>query len=76
MPNMDLTGRAVTKAAEKIFAIRSRLEDAIPLGPTQVEVTPAELKKNYATMTPQERQNFAISQGGIEEAMEMMNGNS
>lgn len=73
MPTTDITGRAVTRATEIVMRIRQSVEAAVPLGPNKVQVTPKELQKSYSTMTPDERQAFATSQGGIEDAMEMMN---
>ena len=73
MPTTDITGKAVSRAAEIVMQIRQSVETVIPLGPNKVQVTPTELKKSYSTMTPDERQAFAASQGGIEDAMEMMN---
>ncbi len=76
MATQDVTGRAVTRAAEIVLRIRTRLEEAIPLGPDKVEVTPKELRKTYEQMTPEERMSFATAQGGIEDAMEMMDGST
>lgn len=73
MATQDITGRAVTRASEIVLRIRTRLDEIIPLGPDKVEVTPKELLKTYDNMTPDERKNFATAQGGIEDAMEMMN---
>ena len=74
MAEQDVTGRAVTRAADMIVKIRSRINAAIPLGPDKTEVTPTELRKTYDQMSPGERAALAASQGGIEEAMEIMNG--
>ena len=72
MPTQDVTGRVVTRASEFILKMRTRIDEAIPLGPDKVEVTPKELRKTYDQMTPEERMTFATAQGGIEDAMEMM----
>ena len=71
----DVTGRVVQRASAMVASIREKLDQAVPLGPTKVEVTPKELRSRYGSMTPDERIAFAASQGGIENAMEMLNGN-
>lgn len=76
MAEQDITGRAVARASEIVLKIRARLDELIPLGPDKVEVTPKELRKTYDQMTPEERMAFATAQGGIEDAMEMMNAQS
>lgn len=76
MAEKDITGRAVTRATEIIMNVRRAIEQQVPLGPNKVRIKPDELEKNYKQMTPEERAAFAASQGGIEDAMEMMdNGN-
>ena len=74
MAERDITGEAVMRATEMVMKIRSVIDEKIPLGPNKVQVTPDEIEKNYANMNPEERQAFAASQGGIEDALEMMNG--
>ncbi len=73
MPTQDVTGRVASRASEFVLKMRTRINEAIPLGPAKVEVTPKELQKTYDQMTPEERMSFATAQGGIEDAMEMMN---
>lgn len=74
MAKQDVTGRAVTRASEIVLKIRARLEDVIPLGPDKTELTPKELQDNYQKMTPAQRELLAISQGGTDMAMEILNG--
>ena len=74
MPTQDVTGRVVARASEFILKMRTRIDEAIPLGPNQTELTQKELQDNFSRMNPAQREQFAISQGGTDMAMEILNG--
>ena len=46
----DITGRAVQQSAKIVQRVMSRVQEKVPLGPSNVRMTPEELKKEGAKM--------------------------
>ena len=46
----DITGRAVEKSARIVQHVMERIQQKVPLGPDQVNMTPDELKREVARM--------------------------
>ena len=46
----DITGRAVQSSARIIGKVMERVTNKVPLGPSQVRMTPEELKKEVGRM--------------------------
>ena len=46
----DITGRAVQQSAKIVQRVMERVQQKVPLGPSNVRMTPEELKKEVARM--------------------------
>ena len=46
----DITGRAVEQSAKIVAKVLSRVTSKVPLGPSQVKMTPVEMKSEVAKM--------------------------
>tara|TARA_R100000306_G_C4267706_1_gene88537 strand:+ start:312 stop:533 length:222 start_codon:yes stop_codon:yes gene_type:complete len=46
----DITGRAVQQSAKIVARVMERVTQKVPLGPSQVKMTPQEMKKEVARM--------------------------
>ena len=46
----DITGRAVQQSAKIVQRVMNRVQQKVPLGPSNVRMTPEELKKEVARM--------------------------
>ena len=46
----DITGRAVQSSARIVARVLERVTNKVPLGPSQVRMTPEELKKEVGRM--------------------------
>lgn len=46
----DITGRAVQKSAKIVQRVMEMVQQKVPLGPSNVRMTPEELKKEVARM--------------------------
>ena len=46
----DITGRAVQQSARIVQRVMDRVQQKIPLGPSQVKLTPEELRKEVGRM--------------------------
>ena len=46
----DITGRAVQQSAKIVQRVMARVQEKVPLGPSNVRMTPEELKKEVAKM--------------------------
>ena len=46
----DITGRAVEQSAKIVANVLSRVTNKVPLGPSQVKMTPEEMKSEVAKM--------------------------
>ena len=46
----DITGRAVQQSAKIVQRVMERVQQKVPLGPSNVKMTPDELKKEVAKM--------------------------
>ena len=46
----DITGRAVQQSAKIVQRVMERVQQKIPLGPSNVKMTPDELKREVAKM--------------------------
>tara|TARA_Y100001951_G_C11234921_1_gene236838 strand:- start:705 stop:929 length:225 start_codon:yes stop_codon:yes gene_type:complete len=49
----DITGRAVQQSAKIVRRVMDRVQQKVPLGPSQVKMTPDELKREVARMRGQ-----------------------
>ena len=46
----DITGRAVEQSARIVARVMERLTQKVPLGPSQVKMTPEEMRKEVSKM--------------------------
>jgi len=46
----DITGRAVQQSAKIVQRVMARVQEKVPLGPSNVRMTPEELKKEVTKM--------------------------
>ena len=46
----DITGRAVQQSAKIVARVMERVTQKVPLGPSQVKMTPEEMRKEVAKM--------------------------
>ena len=46
----DITGRAVQQSAKIVQRVMNRVQQKVPLGPSNVKMSPEELKKEVAKM--------------------------
>jgi hypothetical protein len=46
----DITGRAVQQSAKIVARVMERVTNKVPLGPSQVRLTPAEMRKEVQRM--------------------------
>jgi uncharacterized protein (UPF0147 family) len=46
----DITGRAVQQSAKIVQRVMNRVQQKVPLGPSNVRMTPEELKKEVTKM--------------------------
>ena len=46
----DITGRAVQQSAKIVQRVMERVQQKVPLGPSNVKMTPDELKREVAKM--------------------------
>ena len=46
----DITGRAVQQSARIVGRVMERVTNKVPLGPSQVRLTPAEMRKELQRM--------------------------
>ena len=46
----DITGRAVQQSAKIVQRVMDRVQQKVPLGPSQVKMKPEELKREVARM--------------------------
>ena len=46
----DITGRAVQQSAKIVARVMERVTQKVPLGPSQVKMTPAEMRAEVAKM--------------------------
>ena len=46
----DITGRAVQQSAKIVQRVMARVQQKVPLGPSNVKMTPEELKREVARM--------------------------
>ena len=75
MAERDITGRAVLASARILTRARERLRLLIPLGPSQVRLAPAELRKLLAQGNTDMLSKY-IQQRGVEDAIAAMTGAS
>ena len=46
----DITGRAVQQSAKIVQRVMDRVQQKVPLGPSQVKLTPEELRREVSRM--------------------------
>ena len=46
----DITGRAVQQSAKIVQRVMNRIQQKVPLGPSQVKMTPDELRREVSRM--------------------------
>ena len=67
----DITGRAVQSSARIVARVLERVTNKVPLGPSQVRMTPEELKKEVGRMRGEPLLRMAEMLGS-EEMLEAM----
>jgi hypothetical protein len=50
MAERDITGRAVQQSAKIVANVIARVQQKVPLGPSQIRMSPEELKKEVSKM--------------------------
>lgn len=71
MPKRDISGEVVEKVAEMSRVALDRLREFMPIGPYNVQLTPAELRKSLERMTADQYQQM-IQRLGAEEATRVL----
>ena len=70
----DLTGNAVDRANGHMKRALAIFAERIPLGPSRVSMSQAELRRMYAKWSPDQRTFWINSVGGYDIAGEMLDG--
>lgn len=68
----DITGRAVEGAARTLLNAKKRMRELVPLGPSNVRMTPRELR-SAAQRNPEVLQQL-VGMVGAEQALQMLLG--
>ena len=70
----DITGRAVEQSARIVARVMERVTQKVPLGPSQVKMTPEEMRKEVARMRGEPLLRMAEMLGN-DEVLRAMKGN-
>ena len=62
----DITGRAVQSSARIVARVMERVTNKVPLGPSQVRLTPEEMKKEVQRMRGEPLRQMAQMMGNEE----------
>ena len=62
----DITGRAVQSSARIVARVLERVTNKVPLGPSQVRLTPEEMKKEVQMMRGEALLQMALMMGSAE----------
>ena len=71
MAENDRTREALLKAVSRVKAVKERFKTLIPSGPTNVQMTPEELKRALERTSPQNRERL-LADLGYESVLRMM----
>lgn len=72
----DMSGRIVQRVMASLERAQRKLDERVNMGPDKVEMSSKEIRQAFDKMTPEQRMSFAHSLGGIETALELLNGDS
>ena len=62
----DITGRAVEQSARIVARVMERVTQKVPLGPSQVKMTPEEMRKEVSKMRGEPLLRMAEMLGNVE----------